>query len=81
MSTGIRLSELVDLHTQSLTAEPGAFQLDVSGKGAKYRAIPAMEGLVDRINTYQGGTGYRLLTTGYSVSRALTGRDHGYSSN
>ncbi|MCP4966416.1 MAG: tyrosine-type recombinase/integrase [bacterium] len=53
MSTGIRLSELVDLNCQSVTGVPGAFQLDISGKGAKYWAIPAMEGLVDRINRYQ----------------------------
>ena len=53
MSTGIRLSELVDLHCESITGEPGAYQLDVTGKGAKYRAIPAMDGLVTRIDTYQ----------------------------
>jgi integrase/recombinase XerC len=46
MATGIRLSELVALHCQSITGEAGAYQLDVTGKGAKYRAIPAMDGLV-----------------------------------
>ncbi|MBT8217608.1 MAG: tyrosine-type recombinase/integrase [Acidimicrobiales bacterium] len=53
MATGIRLSELVALHCQSITGEPGAYQLDVTGKGAKYRAIPAMDGLVDRVTNYQ----------------------------
>ena len=53
MSTGIRLAELVDLNCQSITGEPGAFQLDVTGKGAQYRSIPAMDGLVDRILLYQ----------------------------
>jgi site-specific recombinase XerD len=60
MSTGIRLSELVDLHCQSLTGQPGEYQLDVTGKGAKYRSIPAMDGLVDHINTYQTERGNRF---------------------
>jgi site-specific recombinase XerD len=53
MSTGIRLSELVGLHGQSITGKPGEYQLDVTGKGDRYRAIPAMDGLVDRITVYQ----------------------------
>ena len=53
MTTGIRLSELVDLNCGSLTGEDGAHQLDISGKGAKYRAIPVLPGLVDRIHAYQ----------------------------
>jgi len=53
MSTGIRLSELVAVHCQSTTGEPGAFQLDVVGKGGKYRAIPLLDPLVDRITQYQ----------------------------
>ena len=53
MSTGVRLSELVGLHCQSVTGELGAYQLDVAGKGAKYRSIPALDGLVDRITSYQ----------------------------
>jgi site-specific recombinase XerD len=53
MATGIRLFELVALHRLSITGEPGAYQLDVAGKGAKYRSIPAMDGLVDRITSYQ----------------------------
>jgi len=53
VATGIRLAELVDLHCQSITGEPGAFQLDVVGKGSKYRSIPLLDQTVDRINTYQ----------------------------
>jgi hypothetical protein len=32
MSTWIRLSELVNLHCQSVTGEPDAYRLDVTGK-------------------------------------------------
>lgn len=54
MSTGIRLSELVDLHSLSITGEEGAYQVYVAGKDAKYRAIPAMEGVVDRDTLRRG---------------------------
>ena len=53
MTTGIRLSELVGLNCGSLTGEDGAHQVYISGKGAKYRAIPALPGLVEHIRAYQ----------------------------
>ena len=52
MTTGIRLSELVALDCESITGDDGAQQLDIVGKGAKYRAIPALEGLVARLDAY-----------------------------
>ncbi|NNF10712.1 MAG: tyrosine-type recombinase/integrase [Acidimicrobiia bacterium] len=60
MSTGVRLAELVDLHCQSLTGQPGEYQLDIVGKGAKYRAIPALDGLVERLTVYQKERGERF---------------------
>ncbi len=62
LTTGIRLSELVDLSCGSLTGEDGAHQLDITGKGAKYRAIPTLPGLVARIRTSQAERTERFPT-------------------
>jgi site-specific recombinase XerD len=53
ISTGIRLAELVALNTSSITGQAGEYQLDVTGKGGKYRAIPVLDPLVQTIETYQ----------------------------
>jgi site-specific recombinase XerD len=60
MTTGIRLSELVGLNCGSLTGKDGAHQVDISGKGAKYRAIPALPELVEHIRAYQTEREQRL---------------------
>ena len=53
MLTGLRLSELVGLHCQSFNGEPGAYQVDVIGKGSKYRAVPVLDELMAVVNEYQ----------------------------
>jgi len=39
-TTGIRLSELTGLRLGSVTGEPGAWQVTVTGKGSKTRTVP-----------------------------------------
>lgn len=53
MLTGLRLSELVSLHCQSFSGEAGAYQVDVIGKGSKYRAVPVLDELMAVVNDYQ----------------------------
>lgn len=54
MTTGVRLAELVDLDTSSVVGTDGVFQLDVVGKGSKYRAVPLLPQVRDLIETYLG---------------------------
>lgn len=51
-TTGIRLSELTGLRLGSITGEPGAWQLTVTGKGSKTRTIPLAEPVRARIDAY-----------------------------
>lgn len=51
-TTGIRLSELTGLRIGSVTGEPGAWQITVTGKGSKTRTIPLADPVRDRIDAY-----------------------------